>query len=104
MDINRIVIYYSTKGTRSKIEKRIVQIYPGFAYFFNISFFYVIHMSAREILQGAIHKPCGQERDWPNVHKPYLTKCSMKGEEGGRKCPKNCPHGLWMTPRGKTIL
>ena len=31
------------------------------------------------------------------LHKPYLVKWSTKGE-GGQKCLKICPHGLWMTP------
>ena len=30
------------------------------------------------------------------LHKIYLVKWSTKGL-GGSKCPKNYPHGLWMT-------
>ena len=35
------------------------------------------------------------------LHKPYLVKWPTKGE-GGQKCPKNCPHGLWMVPYYKS--
>ena len=37
------------------------------------------------------------------LHKPYLVKWSTKGERG-KKCPKKCPHGLWMTPKVKLKL
>ena len=36
-----------------------------------------------------------------NVHftnKAYLVKLFTKGEGGGHKSPKNCPHGLCMPP------
>ena len=32
------------------------------------------------------------------LHKPYLVKWSTKGEVD-QKCPKNCPHDLWKTPK-----
>ena len=31
----------------------------------------------------------------------FLVKMVHKGR-GGQKCPKNCPHGLWMTPYSAT--
>ena len=59
-----------------------------------------IHMC---ICIGGIHKPCGHYRGRGIyqmsilLHKPYLVKLSTKGGKVS-KCPKICPHGLWMNP------
>ena len=52
----------------------------------------------------SIHKPLwaqkgeGVSQNSILLHKLYIVKMSIK-RGGGQKCTKNCPHGLWMTPR-----
>ena len=43
-----------------------------------------------------IHKPCGHGRGvYQNFYTSLIkSKIVHKGEGGGSKCPKICPHGL----------
>ena len=63
------------------------------------------HMSIRTtVTLAGIHKPCGHDRGrgLPMVlittFISLIKKVSTKWG-GGHKCPKICPHGLWMTPK-----
>ena len=57
---------------------------------------------------GVIHKPRGHGGGGVSqmsvlLHELYSVKWSTKGEVG-QKCPKNCPHGLWMVPYTELIF